>query len=101
MQFPFLLLFLPFLVGQDFNLRRTEVTFDLGTNPGNTINALIDVLDDPLVEGTECFTLSGGIGSPAAPGSSFVGAPVTVCIEDDDCKFVWMMATAATQQPCN
>jgi len=87
-------------VGQDYNLPRTEVTFDVGTSPGNTINVIINVLDDLLVEGTECVTLSGGIGSPATPGSTFVGGPVTVCIEDNDCKFVWMMVTAATQQPC-
>ena len=89
-------------MGQDYNLPQIiEVTFDVGASDGNTINLLINVLDDLLVEGRECFTLSGGIGSPAAPGSTFVGGPVTVCIEDNDCKCVWMMATAATQQPCN
>ena len=62
------------------------VTFDTGANDGNTITVFVDVLDDLLVEGTECFTLSGGIGSPAAPGSSFVGGPVTVCILDNDGK---------------
>ena len=78
-------------VGEDFILLRSEVTFDIGANDGNTINVLVDVLDDLLVEGTECFTLTGGIGSPAAPGSSFVGGPVTVCILDNDGKTcIWL-----------
>ena len=74
------------LVSEDFTLLRSEVPFVIGANDGNTITVLVDVLDDLLVEGTECFTLSGGIGSPAAPGSSFVGGPVTVCILDNDGK---------------
>ena len=78
------------LVSEDFTLLRSEVTFVIGANDGNTITVLVDVLDDLLVEGTECFTLSGGIGSPAAPGSSFVGGPVTVCILDNDGKtHIW------------
>ena len=78
-------------MGEDFILLRSEVTFDIGANDGNTINVLVDVLDDLLVEGTECFTLTGGIGSPAAPGSSFVGGPVTVCILDNDGKTcIWL-----------
>ena len=78
-------------VGEDFILLRSEVTFDIGANDGNTINVLVDVLDDLLVEGTECFTLTGGIGSPSAPGSSFVGGPVTVCILDNDGKTcIWL-----------
>ena len=81
--------------GQDFTLSQTEVTFHQGTNDGNILTVLADVMDDFLVEGTETFTLSGGIGSPAASGSSFVGGPVTVSIADNDCKFVWMMATDA------
>ena len=81
--------FLSLTVGQDFTLSRTEVTFDLGANDGNTITVFVNVLDDLLVEGTECFTLSGAISTTtAAPGSIFVGGPVTVCIADNDCKFV-------------
>ena len=78
--------FLSLAVGQDFTLSRTEVTFDQGANDGNFIIVSVDVLDDLLVEGTECFTLSGSIGSPAAPGSTFVGGPVTVCILDNEGK---------------
>ena len=74
--------------GDDFTLLRNDVTFDNGASDGNTINLLINVLDDLLVEGRECFTLSGGIGSPAPAGSSFVGDDAEVCIEDDDCKCV-------------
>ena len=48
-------------VGRDFTLSRTEVTFALGTNDGNVIS----VLDDPLVEGTESFTLTGSVAPPA------------------------------------
>ena len=76
-------------MGQDYNLPQIiEVTFDVGASDGNTINLLINVLDDLLVEGRECFTLSGGIGSPAAAVSTFVGADAEVCIEDNDCKCV-------------
>ena len=35
-------------------------------------------------EGTKSFTLTGSIGSPAAPGAVFVGDPATVNILDDD-----------------
>ena len=81
--------FLSLTVGLDFNLSRTEVTFDVGANDGNTINVFVDVLDDLLVEGTECFTLAGAISTTtAAPGSTFVGGGVTVCIADNDCKCV-------------
>ena len=81
-----------FTEDQDFTLSRTEVTFDVGANDGNAITVFINVQDDFLVEGTETFTLSGGIGSPAASGSTFVGGDATVSIADNDCKFVWMMA---------
>ena len=85
-------------VGQDFTLSRNKVTFDLGANDGNSVTVLADILDDCLVEGTECFTLSGGIGSPAAPGAVFIGDPVTICIPDNDskCVFVWSHATAVS-----
>ena len=89
------LLSLSLAEGQDFTLSRTEVTFDQGANDDNSITVFIDVQDDFLVEGTETFTLSGGIGSPAASGSTFVGSDATVSIADNDCKFVWMMATDA------
>ena len=81
--------FLSLTVGQDFTLSRTEVTFDLGANDGNTITVFVDVLDDLLVEGTETFTLSGAISTTtAASGSTFVGGPVTVTILDDDGKIM-------------
>ena len=89
------LLSLSLAEGQDFTRSRTEVTFDQGANDDNSITVFIDVQDDFLVEGTETFTLSGGIGSPAAPGSIFVGGDATFCVADNDCKFVWMMATDA------
>ena len=87
--------------GQDFTLSRSEVTFDQGAGDDNGISVFFVVFDDLLVEGTECLTLSGSIGSPAASGSTFVGGDVTVCIADNDCKFVWMMATDAVYQLSN
>ena len=74
--------FLSLAVGQDFTLSRTVITFDIGANDGSTMTVFVDL----LVEGTECFTLSGSIGSPAAPGASFVGDPATVCILDNERK---------------
>ena len=68
-------------MGQDFNLSRTEVTFDAGTNDGNRITFFVDILDDPLVEGTENFTLTGSV----APPASFNGS-ITVSILDNDGK---------------
>ena len=74
-------------MGEDFTLSPTEVTFDIGTNDGNTINVVVDVLDDDDVEGTESFTLSASTSSPEAV---FVGVPaLTVSILDDDGKLVW------------
>ena len=74
-------------MGEDFTLSPTEVTFDIGTNDGNTINVSVDVLDDDDVEGTESFTLSASTSSPEAV---FVGVPaLTVSILDDDGKLVW------------
>ena len=71
-------------MGEDFTLSPTEVTFDIGTNDGNTINVFVDVLDDDDVEGTESFTLSASTSSPEAV---FVGVPdLTVSILDDDGK---------------
>ena len=82
--------YLPLAEDQDFTLIRNAVTFAIGANDGNTISILVDVLDDLLVEGTECFTLSGAISTTtAAPGSTFVGGTVTICIADNDCKFVY------------
>lgn len=76
-------------MGQDFILSRTEVTFDEASQDGNTIAVLVDVINDPFVEGTETFTLSGAMGVPAADGTVFVGGPVTVTILDDDGKIVY------------
>ena len=78
-------------MGQDFTLSRSTVTFDIGANDGNTIIVFVDVLDDVLVEGTECFTLSGSISTTtAAPGASFVGGPATVCILDNEGRYAWL-----------
>jgi len=66
-------------VGQDFNLSRTEVTFDVGATNGNRINIFVNILDDTLMEGTENFTLTGSVATPASFGSS-----ITVSIIDDD-----------------
>ena len=74
--------------GQDFTLSRSEITFDAGANDGNSITVFVDVLDDLLVEGTECFTLSESISTATAPGASFVGGPATVCILDNEGKTV-------------
>ena len=71
-------------MGQDFTLPRTEVTFAGGSISSNTINILVDFLDDLLVEGTENFTLTGSVAPPAL----FVGSPVTVTIIDNDGKWV-------------
>ena len=70
-------------VGQDFSLSRTEVIFGMGANSGSSINILVQILDDTLVEGTENFTLTGSVAPPASFGSS-----ITVSIIDDDGKCV-------------
>ena len=70
------------------------MTFDLGSN-SNTITIFVDVLDDVLVEATESFALTGGIGNTAAPGAAFVGGPATVIILDDDGKFGYDYSQAA------
>ena len=68
-------------MGQDFNLSRTEVTFGIGTNDGFIITIFASILDDPLVERTESFTLTGSV----APPASFSGS-ITVSIIDNDGK---------------
>ena len=68
-------------MGHDFNLSRTEVTFDIGANDGARITIFVDILDDTLVEGTENFTLAGSVTPPA----SFSGS-ITVSIIDNDGK---------------
>lgn len=60
------------------------MTFDLGTNNGNTITTFVNILDDDLVEGTEDVVLAGSVNAPA----SFVGGPATFNIPDDDCKCI-------------
>ena len=74
--------------GEDFTLSRNEETFGIGAANGNVMSVLVDILPDPLVERTECFTLAGAIGTPAAPGSTFVGGDVTICINDNNSKCV-------------
>ena len=84
--------------GQDFTLLRSEITFDAGANDGNTITVFVDALDDLLVEGTECFTLSGSISTTTAPpGASFVGDPATVCLLDNEGKTVSMIVFSVQQ----
>ena len=53
------------------------MTFDQGANNGNIITTVIDVLDDPLIEGTETFTISGSVDPPASFGTPWS------TIEDD------------------
>lgn len=57
------------------------MTFAIGTNDGNTITIFASILDDPFVEGTESFTLTGSV----APPATFSGS-ITVSIIDDDGK---------------
>jgi len=66
-------------------LVRGEVTFDIGANDGNTISVPINILDDPDVEGTETFILTGSVVT-LGTGATFVGGPATVSILDNDGK---------------
>ena len=68
--------------GEDFHLLDQEVTFDQGATTGNTRSALINIVDDSLVEGTERFVVSGNVTAPASfvPG----GDITTVSILDND-----------------
>ena len=73
----------PLLVeGEDFHLLEQEVTFDHGATTGNIRSALINIVDDSLVEGTESFVVSGSVTAPASfvPG----GDTTTVNILDND-----------------
>ena len=58
------------------------MTFDQGATTGSTQNASIVIIDDPLVEGTESFVVSGSVTAPV----SFVagGNMVIVSILDND-----------------
>ena len=58
------------------------MTFDQGATTGSTQNASIVIIDDPLVEGTESFVVSGSVTAPASfvPG----GDMTTVSIMDND-----------------
>ena len=58
------------------------MTFDQGATTGSTQNASINIIDDPLVEGTESFVVSGSVTAPASfvPG----GDMTTVSIMDND-----------------
>ena len=65
------------------------------------MTVFVNVLDDLLVEGTECFTLSGSISiTTAAPGASFVGGPATVCILDNEGKTVSVVVFSVQQLFC-
>lgn len=72
----------------DFELSRSEVTFDLGANDNNTITVFADIFDDFIVEGTETFTFSITMVNPPAgvtvdPNSN----TATITIIDDDGKY--------------
>ena len=58
------------------------MTFVQGATTGNTQSTAINVIDDPLVEGTESFVVSGSVTAPV----SFVagGNMVIVSILDND-----------------
>ena len=71
--------------GSDFNLIRDMVTFDQGANNGNVITTTIDVLDDPLVEGTETFIISGSVAPPASFVTGRDTANVTILDNDGKC----------------
>ena len=60
------------------------MTFDQGATTGSTQNASINIIDDPLVEGTENFVVSGNVTAPATfvPGRD----TTTVTIMDNDGK---------------
>ena len=47
------------------------------------------------MERMESFTVTGSIGSPAAPGAVFVGGPATGIVLDDDGKFGCSCSPAA------
>ena len=79
-------------MGEDYTLSHTAVTFTRGEDDSNRRVTFVDVLDDPLVEGTESFILSGSV---VAPYASFVGDPVTIDIIDDDSKCVYSCSLAA------
>ena len=73
----------------DFSLSRTEVTFDVGANDGNTITVIADVFDDLIIEGTESFTLSiTMVDPPAGVTVDPNGNTATINILDDDGKYL-------------
>ena len=73
----------------DFALSRSEVTFDIGANDGNRITLFVDVFDDPIIEGTESFTISITMVDPPAGVTVDPNANTgTVDIQDDDGKYL-------------
>ena len=68
--------------GADFSLVSTALTFGMGSGDDDTMDIMVTLLDDLLVEGTENYTLSISVSS----GPASVGAlgTVTVNIADDD-----------------
>ena len=60
------------------------MTFDQGATTGNTQSAVVNIIDDSLVEGTESFVVSGSVTKPVSfvPG----GDTTTVSIMDNDGK---------------
>ena len=74
----------------DFNLARSTVTFDAGSNHENTINTFIDVVDDLVVEGIETIVVSGSVASTSGsvPLSFVTGRDTTtITIADNDSKW--------------
>ena len=73
----------------DFSLPRSEVTFHLGANDGNTITVFADVFDDLIIEGAESFTLSiTVVDPPAGVTVDPNGNTATINILDDDGKYL-------------
>ena len=61
------------------------MTFHQGATSGYTQNALVKIIDDSLVEGTESFVVSGNVAAPTlfVPGGDT--ATVTILDNDGEC----------------
>ena len=80
------LIFLLFLEGTDFSLVTTSADFVTGLGNGETMNVMVMVTDEMLVEGTESYILSVSLSS----GPASIGAmdTVTLNIADNDGRFL-------------
>ena len=70
--------------GADFSLITTSFNIAMGLGDDETMNVMVMVTEDLLVEGTESYILSVSVSS----GPASIGAmdTVTVNIDDNDCK---------------